>query len=354
MENSARYYYDAPNGKWWYFEVLSREWIECEETGNEELPTNDTVIENNFTQECSKKHTLNKCQKSVEKKKINYKSYRNHKYIDRRTELNINGAQKEQGDYSLKKNVPNTNTTSNNVNDKSDKNEPPNDLDDSVNIANNEVTNVLHFSKKNMKRIQNKNNIEHSEESMKKNDDDTQYYSEIHNTENNYDYKDEYLTDKNNNTYDINSCDDKNPLKWENENNNYDKDNTYYDEECINYDESGEYYYENEDPYEENANSQVYETYDEHASYDGYENYGEYEKNGEKDIYNEKEKDKREDDIKNEKNDEEINKNKLYINGENDYNKNPINIEQDDNINSTNDNVSCLSKSQSDNQTLNG
>ncbi|CDU20615.1 conserved Plasmodium protein, unknown function [Plasmodium yoelii] len=373
MENSARYYYDATNAKWWYFEVLSRAWITCEETGDEELPTNDTVIENNVTKECSKKLTLNKSQNSVENKKINYKSYRSHKYIDRLTELNTNDVQKEQCDGSIKKNIQKINTTSNSVNDKT---EPLNDLDDSVNIPNNKVTNVLHFSKQVMKHIQNKNNIEYSEESIKKNDDDdTQYYNEIHNMENNYDDKDEYLIDKNNNTDDLNSYDDKNPLKWENENNNYDKDNTYYDEECMNYDESGEYYYENEDPYEENANSQVYENYDERANYGEYENYEEYGNDGETDIYNEKEKDKgeddiknekndeeeyiynekekdkREDDIKNENNDEETNKNKMYINGENNYNKDPINIEQDDNIN--NDNVSDLNKSKIDNQILN-
>ncbi|SCM24900.1 conserved Plasmodium protein, unknown function [Plasmodium chabaudi adami] len=342
MENSVRYYYNATNAKWWQFEVLSREWIECEETENGDIPTNGTVIENNSTQECSKKYPPNKSQNSVENRKKNYKSYRNHKYIDRLTELKINDAQKRRGDDSLEKNTPKTNTTSSNVNDK---NEPLNDLDNSVNIANNKVANVLPFSKKNVKQPQKEKNIEYSEESIKKNEDDTQYYSEIHNTESNYDYKDEYLTDKNNNTGDIDSYDDSNPLKWENGNNNYDKDNTYYDEEGINYNESGEYYYENGDPYEENANYQMYENYDENPNYGEYENYEEYE--------NDREIDKREDDIKNEKNDEETNKNKMHINRENSYNKDTINNKQNGNINNTNDHVSDLSKPQTDRQTPN-
>ncbi|SCM26234.1 conserved Plasmodium protein, unknown function [Plasmodium chabaudi chabaudi] len=342
MENSVRYYYNATNAKWWQFEVLSREWIECEETENGDIPTNGTAIENNSTQECSKKYPPNKPQNSVENRKKNYKSYRNHKYIDRLTELKINDAQKRRGDDSLEKNTPKTNTTSSNVNDK---NEPLNDLDNSVNIANNKVANILPFSKKNVKQPQKENNIEYSEESIKKNEDDTQYYSEIHNTESNYDYKDEYLTDKNNNTGDIDSYDDSNPIKWENGNNNYDKDNTYYDEEGINYNESGEYYYENGDPYEENANYQMYENYDENPNYGEYENYEEYE--------NDREIDKREDDIKNEKNDEETNKNKMYINRENSYNKDTINNKQNDNINNTNDHVSDLSKPQTDRQTPN-
>ncbi|CAD2113475.1 conserved Plasmodium protein, unknown function [Plasmodium vinckei] len=342
MENSVRYYYNATNAKWWHFEALSREWIECEETENGDIPTNGVVIENNFTQESSKKYTPNKLQNSVENRKKNYKPYRSHKYIDRITELKINDVQKRQGDDSFKKNGPSTDTTSNNANDK---NEPLNDLEDSVNIANNEVDNVLQFSKKNVKLSQKENNIEYNEESIKKNEDDTQYYSEINNTESNYDYKDEYLTDKNNNTGDIDSYDDNNPLKWENENNNYDKDNAYYDEEGINYNESGEYYYENGDPYEENANYQMYENYDEQGNYGEYENYEEYENDGEID--------KREDDIKNEKNDEETNNNKMYINGESSYNKDTINIKQNDNINNTNDHVSGLSKSQTDNETPN-
>ncbi|SCN62918.1 conserved Plasmodium protein, unknown function [Plasmodium chabaudi adami] len=342
MENSVRYYYNATNAKWWQFEVLSREWIECEETENGDIPTNGTVIENNPTQECSKKYPPNKSQNSVENRKKNYKSYRNHKYIDRLTELKINDAQKRRGDDSLEKNTPKTNTTSSNVNDK---NEPLNDLGNSVNIANNKVANVLPFSKKNVKQPQKEKNIEYSEESIKKNEDDTQYYSEIHNTESNYDYKDEYLTDKNNNTGDIDSYDDSNPLKWENGNNNYDKDNTYYDEEGINYNESGEYYYENGDPYEENANYQMYENYDENPNYGEYENYEEYE--------NDREIDKREDDIKNEKNDEKTNKNKMYINRENSYNKYTINNKQNDNINNANDHVSDLSKPQIDRQTPN-